>query len=186
MFDSTLIVDPEGRIRLFLFPDTAHFDPTFRAVREELDRLLTESGQRQSPPLPPERVVAISVGGADVAAPGAAGEIGVGLEVAPGYHVMSDHPSEPSYIATAVRLDASEGITAGEPRYPASATFHFDDRAIATFHGAIRVAVPIRVDASASPGVHVLSGSVRYQACTANGCLFPVTRPIEARVRVGG
>ena len=186
MFDSTLIVDPAGRIRLFLFPDTAHFDPTFRAVREELDRLLTESGQKQPPILSPERVVSISVDGAQVAAPGAAGEIEVGLQVAPGYHVMSDHPSEPSYVATAVRLDAADGITAGEPRYPAPAAFHFDDRAIATFHGAIRVAVPVHVDASASVGVHVLSGSVRYQACTPTGCLFPVTRPIEARVRVGG
>jgi hypothetical protein len=185
MFDSTLILDPAGRIRLFLFPDTAHFDPTFRAVREELDRLLVESGQREAPPLAPERVVSISVGETDVAAPGGTGEIDVGLEVASGYHVMSDHPSEPSYIATVVRLDAAGGITPGEPRYPAPAAFHFDDRAITTFQGAIRVTVPVRVDPSASPGIRVLSGSVRYQACTATGCLFPVTRAIEAKVRVG-
>ena len=35
--DATLVVDPAGTIRLFLLPDTAHFDPTFAAVRAELD-----------------------------------------------------------------------------------------------------------------------------------------------------
>lgn len=40
VFDSTLILDPEGRIRLFLLPDSAHFDPTFGAVRRELDAML--------------------------------------------------------------------------------------------------------------------------------------------------
>jgi peroxiredoxin len=42
VLDATLIVDPAGTIRLFLLPDTAHFDPTFRGVRAELDRLLAE------------------------------------------------------------------------------------------------------------------------------------------------
>jgi peroxiredoxin len=42
VLDATLLVDPEGTIRLFLLPDTAHYDPTFRGVRAELDRLLAE------------------------------------------------------------------------------------------------------------------------------------------------
>lgn len=43
VLDATLIVDPKGNIRLFLLPDTAHFDPTFVALRAELDRALAES-----------------------------------------------------------------------------------------------------------------------------------------------
>jgi peroxiredoxin len=46
VFDSTLIVDPQGRIRLFLLPDSKHFDPTFGAVKAELDRMLAEGGSR--------------------------------------------------------------------------------------------------------------------------------------------
>lgn len=42
VFDSTLILDPQGRIRLFLLPDSKHFDPTFAAVRRELDAMLKE------------------------------------------------------------------------------------------------------------------------------------------------
>jgi len=44
VLDATLIIDPRGKIRLFLLPDTAHFDPTFKAVRAELGRLTAESG----------------------------------------------------------------------------------------------------------------------------------------------
>ncbi|HWZ88335.1 MAG TPA: redoxin domain-containing protein [Polyangiaceae bacterium] len=44
VLDATLIIDPHGKIRLFLLPDTAHFDPTFQAVRAELGRLTAESG----------------------------------------------------------------------------------------------------------------------------------------------
>jgi peroxiredoxin len=42
MFDSTLVIDPAGTIRLFLLPDSAHFDPTFKAVRRELDAMMAE------------------------------------------------------------------------------------------------------------------------------------------------
>ena len=44
VLDATLIIDPRGEIQLFLLPDTAHFDPTFQAVRAELGRLTAESG----------------------------------------------------------------------------------------------------------------------------------------------
>ena len=44
----TVIVDPRGIIRMFLFPDSKHFDPTFGAVRPgEPDRLL--AGAPSSP-----------------------------------------------------------------------------------------------------------------------------------------
>jgi peroxiredoxin len=46
VFDATLILDPEGRIRLFLLPDSRHFDPTFAAVRRELDGMLAQGARR--------------------------------------------------------------------------------------------------------------------------------------------
>jgi len=42
VFDSTLIIDPQGKIRLFVMPDSKHFDPTFAAIRRELDSMLAE------------------------------------------------------------------------------------------------------------------------------------------------
>jgi peroxiredoxin len=40
LLDSTILLDPKGTIRLFLLPDSKHFDPTFTVVRGELDRRL--------------------------------------------------------------------------------------------------------------------------------------------------
>lgn len=40
MLAGTLIIDPDGVIRLFVLPDSKHFDPTFAAERAELDRML--------------------------------------------------------------------------------------------------------------------------------------------------
>jgi peroxiredoxin len=84
MFDSTVIVDPVGKIRLFLFPDTAHFDPTFRAVREELDRMLTESGRPEPPLLPAEEVVSIAAAAPSAIDRGADASVVVDLNVATG------------------------------------------------------------------------------------------------------
>jgi len=46
VLDSSLLVDRQGTIRLFVMPDSAHFDPTFKGVCRELDRLLAAEAIR--------------------------------------------------------------------------------------------------------------------------------------------
>jgi peroxiredoxin len=167
VLDSTLLVDPRGTIRLFLLPDTAHFDPTFRAVRAELDRMLAEA---PPPVLTPEDVarVTLATRGSSVL---------VGLRIAPGYHVMSDRPTAPNYIATRVEVSAP-GLELGEPRFPRAEPYAIGDgTSIATFQGDVEVDVPCRaIPAGATP----VTATVRYQACTESRCLFPTTRTTEA------
>jgi DsbC/DsbD-like thiol-disulfide interchange protein len=172
VLDATLIVDPSGVIRLFLLPDSAHFDPTFGAVRAELDRMV------------PQPVVAVGAAPRTVA-PGEHAELGVRLDIAPGYHVMSDRPSAPSYIATHVAIDGAPGVGVGDALYPAPAPFALADQSIATFVGAVDVRIPIDVAPDAAPGPRRLRGTVRYQACTASRCLFPVSRAFDVTVAVG-
>jgi peroxiredoxin len=183
MLDTTLILDPKGEIRLFLMPDSKHYDPTFKAVRAELDRFLLEA-----PPsaitLAPESVVAVESREGVFAAPGATGEIVVRLRVAPGYHVMSDKPSAPEYIATRLRLDETEGLTLEEPRYPPPAAFRLVDHEIATFKGNIEVRVPFHVAPGAAPGPRTIKATLRYQSCTETACLFPATRELKLAVNV--
>ncbi len=160
VLDSTLIIDPEGKIRLFQLPDSAHFDPTFRGVRTELDRLV------------PEPVVAVRA----ELTPGDA--IAVTLRIASGYHVMSDTPTEPTYVPTRITIEPSDGISLGEPRYPAPSAFSLAGRSIATFSGTVTVRVPITTGAAAS-AERRMRGTVRYQACTETRCLFPETRAFD-------
>jgi len=171
VLDATLIVDPAGVIRLFLLPDSAHFDPTFGAVRAELGRFV--------PPL----VVAVGAAPCTVVA-GRHAELAVRLEVAPGYHVMSDRPSAPTYVATRVVVEGSPGLGVGDALFPAPGSFVFADRAITTFSGAVDVRIPVDVAGDAAPGPRPLRGSVRYQACTATRCLFPSTRTFDVEVMV--
>jgi hypothetical protein len=101
VLDATLLVDPDGMIRLFLLPDTAHFDPTFVAVRGELDRLLASEP------------VQVSVGDA----PDRCGLVAK-LGIAPGYHVQSHTPRAPELIATTV-----EAVGFGPAEYPTGDTY---------------------------------------------------------------
>lgn len=184
VLDATLILDDAGRIRLFLLPDSAHFDPTFQAVRAELDRVLPVAGA--APPLlAPEKVVSMEPRDAAITAPGARGEVVVPLRVAAGYHVMSDRPSAPEYIATRVHIDDAEGLAFGDAVYPPPASFQLAEHAIATFVDAFEVRVPFEVAAGAAPGERAVKGTLRYQSCTETRCLFPVTRAIELEVRIG-
>jgi peroxiredoxin len=189
VLDSTLILDPQGIVRLFLFPDSKHFDPTFRGVRSELERFL--AGGVASPPaeatghVSAESVVTIEARAPRRVAAGETGEISVVLDIAPGYHVMSDHPSDPSLIATRVRFDDVAGVRCKEARYPPAVAFRVDHDSIATFLGKTVVTIPFVVEPDAGPASRTVEGSVRYQACTEGRCLFPVIRRVATMIDVG-
>jgi peroxiredoxin len=190
MLDSTVLVDPRGTIRLFLFPDSKHFDPTFRSVRAELERMLggqgvgTRGAGPSAPPESPEKVVAIAVSAPPVEVGGHGGLV-VRLRIKPRYHVMSDRPSDPLYIATRVTVEGADELTWQEARYPTATAFALSDKSISTFQGDVSVEVPFVVTTTAHEGVHPLAGTVRYQACTEGSCMFPVTEPFVTSVRVG-
>jgi peroxiredoxin len=175
MLDSTLILDPEGRIMLFLFPDSRHFDPTFTAVRAELGRLVGRHGASV------EEVVAVESRVARAPSSGR-GELVVRLRVARGYHVMSDRPGAPEYIATRVTVDPMAGVLWADPSYPAPVGFEIAGKTIGTFQGEADVRIPFELTAGGVPGRHRGTATLRYQACTATRCLFPVTQRFDVEV----
>jgi len=186
---ATVLIDPEGTIRLFLLADSARFDPTFAAVRTELDRMMgEEEGTTADGPtalLAPQDVVQVTMPAVPSMAPGESGELEVHLDIADGYHVMSDQPSRPNYIATEVTFADAPGIEWGETAYPPPTPFRLGDSTIRTFEGEVVLGVPVRVSADAEPGPRELDGEIRYQACTTGSCLFPITIPIRAALTVG-
>lgn len=132
----------------------------------------------EPPALRPEDVVTVSI----AAARGACG-ITVTLHVARGYHVMSDRPSSPTFIATRVSVDA-KGAALAAPQYPASTPFALGTESIATFEGDARVVVPCigATATGADARTREVDVTVRYQACTRTRCLFPVTRTSRGEV----
>ena len=128
---------------------------------------------RSSELLSPERVVAVAL------TPLACG-VRVRLRVAPGYHIMSNRPSAPNFIATSVTL-ASPDVSFEPPIYPQAIPYQVADHSIATFRGdtdvLARCASEPRLASAAS-----IELTLRYQACTQSACLFPVTRHFSTRI----
>jgi peroxiredoxin len=191
IFDSTLLVDPDGVIRMFLMPDSAHFDPTFPDVRAELarvyggaaGRVAGASGARVDGVLDASRVVSVSAQTSTVA-PGAHGEIAVTMRIAAGYHTMSDHPSKPEYIATKITMSDAPGLQLGVAAWPPAASFDLGGESISTFEREVVARVPVDVAPRAEPGPRTVRGTLHYQACTPASCLFPTTTAFEATIDV--
>jgi thiol-disulfide isomerase/thioredoxin len=191
VFDSTLLIDPEGTIRLFLMPDSAHFDPTFPDVRAELAHVYggappivaEPSHERADGMLDASRVVTVALTRQTIS-PGAHGEIAVSMRIAPGYHTMSDRPSKPEYIATKITVSEASGLTFGAATWPPATSFDLGTESIATFEHEVIGRVPVDVAANAERGSRTVRGTLRYQACTRASCLAPATTPFETTIDV--
>jgi hypothetical protein len=192
----TVVVDPSGRIRLFVLPDSAHFDPTFSDVLAALDPMM--GGRDTTPaPAPPARdralppsagIAAVRAEAAGPVRTGEGGELAVTIELARGFHVMSDRPTRSSYIATQVELVGrpESGVSLKTPVYPEPTSFALAGERISTFAGHVVVRIPFEVDPAAEPGAKVLHGTVHLQPCTEAQCLFPRSYPFTAQVDVLG
>lgn len=188
---STLVIDPDGIVRLFLLADSERFDPTFAAVRERLDELLAERSagatpvdERQDDEVrSPAEVVTIAVSDPGPVVVGDRGELRVTLSIASGYHLMSNPPSKPNYIPTTLQLEA-EGIQFGTPVFPPFTRFQLWDEVIDTLQGDATVGVPFQVSSDAAAGTRAVNCKVEYQACTEGSCLFPFTQVVSFSIQV--
>lgn len=113
---------------------------------------------------------------------GGAAEAVVRLDVAEGWHVNANPPSDKFYIGTEVQAGPQGGVTPGKPVYPPALTkkFQFSDQPLAVYEGRVVVRLPLRADASAAKGRHTFRARVRYQPCNDRECLQP--RTIEADI----
>jgi hypothetical protein len=102
------------------------------------------------------------------------------------YHANANPASISYLIPTTVKLNSAAGIRAGGARYPKGKMkkFSFSDKSISVYEGTISVRVPVTASANAKPGVHQLTGTLRYQACDDKSCYAPVNKKFNAAVRV--
>lgn len=104
----------------------------------------------------------------------------VDVVLASGWHVNSHHPSEDYLIATSLRLDASAGVSFGEPKYPEGRMkkFSFAEKPLSVYEGSFSITVALTI---AGPSPSELTGAVEYQACSDTQCLAPASVPFRAR-----
>lgn len=115
-------------------------------------------------------------------------QIAVVLKIRPGFHINAREKSEEYLIATDLRADAPSGFQSGDVSYPKGAlhNFTFSKKPLNVYEGAITLRLPVTALANAPLGVQHIPLKLRYQACSTEICLPPVTLTLDAALNVAG
>jgi hypothetical protein len=128
---------------------------------------------------PPENVVVVNVQSVDLLA-GNSAEAWIKLIIAKGYHI-NGNPASKYQIATALSVEAGEGVTPGKTVYPPSITkkFEFSDEPIAVYEGDATIRQEFKADVNTRLGVRKLAGKLKIQPCDEHVCYPPRTIDIS-------
>jgi len=109
-------------------------------------------------------------------APGAVSTLIIDATVDPGWHINSNHPSNPDYIPTQVEVTVPSGVKAGAVEYPAAEKIHlgFSPEELSVFTGNIQFRVPLKVQSAPTPN-ETVTVELDYQACNNSECLAPTS-----------
>jgi len=123
----------------------------------------------------------------DPVARGMSFQVAVVLKIRPGFHVNAREVSENYLIPTDLKTEAPAGFKLGEVVYPKGTlqTFAFSkNKQLNVYTDSVIVRVPLTVLPTARLGPQHLAMKVRYQACSSEICLPPVTKDVEATINV--
>ena len=123
----------------------------------------------------------------DPVARGMSFQVAVVMKIHQGFHVNARQVTEDYLIPTDLRVEVPAGFKAGEVVYPKGTlqTFAFSkDKQLNVYTDSVVVRVPIMVLASAPLGAQHFAMKLKYQACSQEICLPPVTKDVEAAVNV--
>jgi hypothetical protein len=122
----------------------------------------------------------------DPAARGSSFQIAVVMKIRPGFHVNAREKSEDYLIATDLKSEVPAGFKFGEVTYPKGKLekFAFSKTPLNVYQDTVTLFVPITTLASAPLGEQHIPLRLRYQACSSEICLPPVTLTLDAAVNV--
>lgn len=146
----------------------------------------SNSNASQTSATPPSQdVVTVSASETEIRAGGEA-EAEIRLDIADGFHVNANPPSDKFYIGTEVEAQAEGGVTPGRPIYPPAVTqkFEFSEKPLAVYEGEAVIKLPLKADGAAEKGRRKLRARVRVQPCNDRECFPPRTLETELPVTV--
>jgi hypothetical protein len=144
-----------------------------------------------------QRLAAQTPSGKDVVAPsayvsldpagrGSSAQIAVVMKIRPGFHVNAREKSAEYLIATDLKSNLPAGFSAGEVAYPKGQLekFVFSKTPLNVYQDTVILKMPLKVLATAPTGEQHIPLKLRYQACSQEICLPPVTLDVDAIVNV--
>jgi hypothetical protein len=114
-------------------------------------------------------------------------QVAVVMKIKSGFHVNARQVTEDYLIPTDLRVDVPAGLKTGEVVYPKGTlqTFAFSkDKQLNVYTDTVVVRVPVTILSSAPVGAQHLAMKLKYQACSQEICLPPVTKDVDATVNV--
>lgn len=113
----------------------------------------------------------------------ATAEAKVSLTLRDGYHMNSNQPTDPYLIP--LKLTWEDTLLKTEkvefPK-PVMQKFEFSETPLSVYEGSFELRTFFHAPANASPGPAIVTGKLRYQACSNTACLPPKT--VEVRLPV--
>ena len=113
-------------------------------------------------------------------------ELAVVLKIRPGFHINAREASADYLIPTELRADLPAGIKAGETVYPKGTLqkFAFSKTPLNVYADRATILVPLAAESNAPLGPVKVALRLRYQACSMEVCLPPVTLDVDAAFEV--
>ena len=120
------------------------------------------------------------------AARGSSFQIAVVMKIRPGFHVNAREKSEDYLIATDLKAALPSGFSSGEVSYPKGKLekFAFSKIPLNVYQDTVTLFMPVTALANAPLGEQHIPLKLRYQACSSEICLPPVTLTLDAVVNV--
>jgi Disulphide bond corrector protein DsbC len=122
----------------------------------------------------------------DPAGRGSSFQIAVVMKIRPGFHVNAREKSEDYLIATDLKAEPTAGFSSGDVSYPKGKLekFLFSKIPLNVYQDTVILRMPATTLASAPLGPQHIPLKLRYQACSAEICLPPVTLTLDAVVNI--
>ncbi|HEY2459204.1 MAG TPA: protein-disulfide reductase DsbD N-terminal domain-containing protein [Candidatus Acidoferrum sp.] len=133
-----------------------------------------------------EVVDATSYASSEPVARGSSFQLAVVLKIRNGFHINAREKSADYLIATDLKSETPAGFKAGEVAYPKGQlhTFSFSKTPLNVYEDKVVLRVPVNVLASAPLGEQRIPLKLRFQACSNEVCLPPVTVDVESKITV--
>jgi hypothetical protein len=137
-------------------------------------------------PSPKDVVAPTTFASYDPVARGKEFQIAVVMKIRDGFHVNARKKSADYLIATDLKTDGASGFKIGDVTYPDGElhTFSFSKTPLNVYESTVVLKVPVTALADAPTGTQHIALKLRYQACSNEVCLPPVTLPVDATVNV--
>jgi thiol:disulfide interchange protein DsbD len=122
----------------------------------------------------------------DPVARGGLFQIAVVLKIREGFHINAREKSADYLIATDLRSEAPAGFKIGDVAYPRGElhTFSFSKKPLNVYEGKVILRADMTALRDAPLGAQHIPLKLRYQACSNEVCLPPVTLDVDLPVNV--